>query len=314
MKYVFRTIVLHLRQQLEWRSALATMLILGLFLAVNSVLHFETLLRQLPLSWPLRVLVFALLYAAVLGSALGSQAMFDINFRVSEPWKYAIFLAVFLLLYAIMMEFSGLETLAHFIEGSARQNNVFYYIYRILTNLQGFVLFAIPSVLIYRFWPVGTAPYFGLGWSWWHARPYLLLVLLMWPLLIAASYQESFQLVYPRYRDYGEYQFLGLARWQTILGYEITYGFSFLTVELIMRGVFVIGAARFLGEKALLPMAALYVSMHFGKPTGEAISSFFGGYILGILALKSGNIYGGVITHVGVAWSMEILSFWQKGW
>ena len=32
-------------------------------------------------------------------------------------------------------------------------------------------------------------------------------------------------------------------------------------------------------------MAATYAALHFGKPMGETISSIFGGYILGVIAL-----------------------------
>ena len=52
--------------------------------------------------------------------------------------------------------------------------------------------------------------------------------------------------------------------------------------------------------------------LHFGKPAGEAISSIFGGYILGILAFRSRNIYGGLIAHLGVAWGMDWLAFLNK--
>ncbi len=58
-------------------------------------------------------------------------------------------------------------------------------------------------------------------------------------------------------------------------------------------------------------MAATYVFLHFGKPMGEAISSGFGGYILGIIALYSGNIWGGVFVHVGIAWLMEAMAWMQ---
>jgi hypothetical protein len=44
---------------------------------------------------------------------------------------------------------------------------------------------------------------------------------------------------------------------------------------------------------------------------GEAISSVFGGYILGILALQKGNITGGIVLHLGVAWMMELFAHVQ---
>ena len=38
----------------------------------------------------------------------------------------------------------------------------------------------------------------------------------------------------------------------------------------------------------------------------EAISSFFGGTLLGIVAYNTGSIWGGLIVHLGIAWMMEI--------
>ena len=74
----------------------------------------------------------------------------------------------------------------------------------------------------------------------------------------------------------------------------------------------VIALSRFVGKEAILPMITVYCFLHFGKPAGEAISSIFGGYILGILAFRSRNIYGGLIAHLGVAWGMDWLAFLNK--
>jgi len=102
---------------------------------------------------------------------------------------------------------------------------------------------------------------------------------------------------------------LGVDQWVTAGIYELFYGFDFLSVELFFRGFLVIALSRFVGKDAILPMVAVYCFLHFGKPAGEAISSIFGGYILGILAYSSRNIYGGLIAHLGVAWGMELMAY-----
>ncbi len=79
--------------------------------------------------------------------------------------------------------------------------------------------------------------------------------------------------------------------------------------ELIFRGVLVIGMVSLLDRKAVLPMVAMYAAIHFGKPLGETISSVFGGYILGALAYQTRHIWGGVIVHICVALTMEIMGF-----
>ncbi|MDP6435740.1 MAG: hypothetical protein QGG46_00705 [Gammaproteobacteria bacterium] len=66
-----------------------------------------------------------------------------------------------------------------------------------------------------------------------------------------------------------------------------------------------------LGKDCILPMVALYTSIHFGKPLGECLGSIFGGYILGVIALYTRNIWGGTIIHIGVALTMELAAHLQ---
>ena len=93
--------------------------------------------------------------------------------------------------------------------------------------------------------------------------------------------------------------------------FELIYGMDFLSVELLFRGALIIGMTKVLGKEAVLPMVAAYVFIHFGKPAGEAISSFFGGFILGIHSYYKKNIFAGIIIHVGIAWMMEIAAILQ---
>jgi hypothetical protein len=44
----------------------------------------------------------------------------------------------------------------------------------------------------------------------------------------------------------------------------------------------------------------------------KAISFVFGGYLLGVIAYETKSIWGGIIVHVGIAWMMEAIGFWQK--
>jgi len=87
--------------------------------------------------------------------------------------------------------------------------------------------------------------------------------------------------------------------------YEVSYGIDFLTIEFFFRGFLVLAFVRFAGQEAILPMAAFYCSIHFGKPLAECISSFFGGLILGIIVYHTRSIWGGLMIHLGIAWLME---------
>jgi membrane protease YdiL (CAAX protease family) len=93
--------------------------------------------------------------------------------------------------------------------------------------------------------------------------------------------------------------------------FELSYAFGFFIVEIVFRGFFIFALVKYLGKDVILPMAVAYCVLHFGKPLGETISSFFGGYLLGVIALKTNNIYGGILVHIGIALLMELFAFWQ---
>ena len=94
--------------------------------------------------------------------------------------------------------------------------------------------------------------------------------------------------------------------WLYKLLFELSYGSDFFSVEIFFRGFLVIGFIKWVGKDAILPMACFYCTIHFGKPMGECISSYFGGLLLGIVAYNTRSIYGGLMVHLGIAWLMEI--------
>jgi hypothetical protein len=135
---------------------------------------------------------------------------------------------------------------------------------------------------------------------------YFLLLLVVLPLVALAATQHDFQLVYPKLQNLSFLDGVARPTWPWKLLYELSYGLDFLGIELFFRGLLVIALLRFAGTDAILPMAAFYCTIHFGKPLGECISSFFGGLILGVLAARTRTIYGGLIVHLGLAWAMEL--------
>jgi membrane protease YdiL (CAAX protease family) len=114
------------------------------------------------------------------------------------------------------------------------------------------------------------------------------------------------------YKTSGAHVHLNVPEWVTVAGYEIAYGLDFITVEYLFRGFMVIGMMTILGRGAVVTMAVVYCVLHFGKPAGEAISSVFGGYMLGVVAYETRSVWGGIIVHMGIAWMMEVVAFIQK--
>lgn len=180
------------------------------------------------------------------------------------------------------------------------------------SNLSSSITVILPLFVLYFAVRYFKPERFGLKLNGANILPYFWLILFMIPLIYLASFQPDFLKTYPTYTDYHEHEVLGLDQWVTAGIYELCYGFDFLSVELFFRGFMVIALSRFVGKDAILPMITVYCFLHFGKPAGEAISSIFGGYILGILAYSSRNIYGGLIAHLGVAWGMDYLAFLNK--
>jgi hypothetical protein len=139
-----------------------------------------------------------------------------------------------------------------------------------------------------------------------NALPYFGLLLCTIPLIALASTQHDFLLVYPKVKNLTFINGYAKPEWPWKLLYEISYGLDFLGIELFFRGLLIVVLVNYVGPDAILPMAAFYCTIHFGKPLGECISSFFGGLILGVLAARTRTILGGLIVHLGLAWLMEL--------
>ena len=134
------------------------------------------------------------------------------------------------------------------------------------------------------------------------------MLLIMVPLVAAASTQPDFLAIYPKLKNiaflseeknHGLYKIL----------YELSYGTDFFTIELFFRGFLVLAFTKWFGRDAILPMALFYCTIHFGKPLGECISSFFGGIILGVVTYNTRSIWGGLMVHLGIAWLMELAGY-----
>lgn len=137
---------------------------------------------------------------------------------------------------------------------------------------------------------------------------YTLFIVLMLPLLIWASLQTDFSVMYPRAKIIDET--LGAAAIPIhYFVFETAYAADFISIELFFRGFLIAALGKFLGKQCILPIALFYFSIHLGKPMFEAISSFFGGMILGTISYYSKSIWGGWLVHVSIAMLMELFGY-----
>jgi hypothetical protein len=187
----------------------------------------------------------------------------------------------------------------------------FVWAYKVCNNVNGFITTLLPLALLHAASRAHSGLY-GLGLRNFDARPYGWLLLLIPPLVAIASFEPGFQRYYPLYRPTAAAALYGWPEWLPAAIYELVYGLDFINVELLFRGFFVIGLSSYLGRSSVLLMTCIYCFLHFGKPAGECIASVFGGYLLGVIAYETRNIWGGILLHIALAWGMELAAFLQK--
>jgi membrane protease YdiL (CAAX protease family) len=147
------------------------------------------------------------------------------------------------------------------------------------------------------------------GWRWnqvsQHWRGYLLLLSPILVFVVLVSFGEDFVNHYPFYSQAGR-------SWQDFLLWECLYLSQFVFLEFFFRG-FMLNALRpALGANAIWVMCVPYLMIHFPKLWLEATGAILFGLFLGILALRSRSIWGGVLVHAGVALSMDIAALLRK--
>lgn len=135
-------------------------------------------------------------------------------------------------------------------------------------------------------------------------KPYLILIACMIPLIALAATQTDFLRIYPRAKIVTGWEVY--PKYLYYLLHEVFYSMDFITIEFFFRGFLVIGMIQVCGKHCIVPAACFYCCIHLGKPMGEAISSFAGGLLLGIISYNTKSIRGGLIVHLGIAWMMEV--------
>lgn len=182
-------------------------------------------------------------------------------------------------------------------------------------NIYTLLIMFIPLWLMYKLkYKKGLGHFYGIQIKGVKFGPYWLMLLGMVPLIVGASFSASFLEMYPTYSVHRGNEFALHhsinSNWSFWI-YEFAYIIDYASIEVFYRGFLIFIMVKYLGRHAILPMVAAYVWLHFGKPLGETIGSAFGGYILGITALYSRNIWGGIFIHMGVAFLMDVFAFWQ---
>lgn len=300
----------HLRADFRPGLYVATALWIALLLTVNYSLDLEDSYIDTYQGKPVWPLLYLALYAPIY---YGSVWLWTHFHRRADVWRNRGFWlrsGLALVCYSIYSGFNGHNTWSSQLFGG----QIYVFAYYCLRNLQSVLTIVLPLYVFYRLvdQPRNPSAFYGMAPKRKGLALYVLMLALMIPLIALASFQPDFLQAYPTYKDTNANEFFGVPEGVTAFVYELCYGWDFVSTELLFRGFLAIGMYRVLGHGAVLPMVVWYCSIHFGRPLGEAISSVFGGYLLGVLALSTRSIWGGLLIHIGIAWGMEIAAFWRK--
>lgn len=148
--------------------------------------------------------------------------------------------------------------------------------------VHSFLTILVPLAIYYFAVDQSQYPFmYGLAKGNFEIKPYLIMLGLMVPIVGLASFNTAFQDQYPTIEPNYVMDSFGFTKTQIIIGYEFLYLLDFLNVELLFRGLMIIGMTKVLGKHAVLPTVVVYMLLHFEKPLGESIGAIFGGvYII----------------------------------
>lgn len=307
MKKIWNYLTAFFRSDFQLKQYLFVFAFLAVSLIFNYTVDFENSHLDKQKGF-LKFLYFFLTYATAYYVVLSSYTLFK---KQNDFWKRKDFWIKTLLVLGILGLDNSMPFLKPLLKAFAHPE-IEFYLYKVCLNICSLIIILTPLLWFHQRKEKEYHYYYGLSWKGFDFRPYVWMLIIMIPLITIASFESSFLKQYPMYKSTQAHLWLGVPEWVIAGIYEITYGLDFITVEFLFRGFMVIGMARILGRSAILPMAAAYCFIHFGKPPGEAISSIFGGTILGIIALETKSIWGGIMVHIGIAWLMELAAFLQK--
>ncbi|HYI76905.1 MAG TPA: CPBP family intramembrane glutamic endopeptidase [Chryseolinea sp.] len=306
MKKIWQFLVRHVKEDFNAKQYIPVLIFVTVVLFINYKFHFDDLVLKSQRGITKWIYYFLFYAIAYYGTLIPVVLLYKKRFFSDRTfWIKSI-----IVLLALSLD-SSVPYLRDIV-ASSFQPELQLWAYKVIINCVGILTVLLPLLLVYFAFDRIEHHYYGFLPKRFDAWPYFQMLLIMLPLMLAASFLPSFLKQYPMYRTSSAHELLNIPEWLTVLIYEFAYGFDFITVEFLFRGVMVIGMMQILGRHAVLAMAVTYCFLHTGKPLGEAISSIFGGYLLGVIAYETKSIWGGIIVHVGIAWMMEVIGLWQK--
>jgi hypothetical protein len=316
MRSIVQYLRAHLRSDFSWGYYLTALGFIALCIAANYLTapsgyrsweHYLVrafYVSQSPWCFPIYLGFYAFPYLVLAGITAFFKRDADF-FGKKEFW---LRLALIMLLLAAQASLGLHRAIGQYFDYPPDK----YFAMRISAPLMPYLYFGVP-LLFFWWWrdrARGVPFLYGLVRKGFDYRPYAIIVAIMFPIVLLAAFQPQFQDYYPtlQIKQIAENNIIQNEGFAFGL-YEVVYGLYFMWAEIIFRGFLVVGMAHLMGQHAIMPMTGVYAFRHFAKPPGETISSIFGGFILGVIALRTNNIVGGVIVHGAVAVMMDLLAY-----
>lgn len=308
MKKILSLLKTHVKDDFQFAYYLSTTLLLCTFLLLNYSIDLENKWIDQHTGKAIRIAYYFLLYGTGYYASCFLVSWFK---KEKEFWQSGAFWIYSLFGLLVLSLDRGSPFQQSLVNSFHLSYSVYTWVYKMTSQILSFILIFTPLILFYWRYDKVESGFYGLTIKS-DIKPYVYLLLAIAPVILLSSLHESFTNYYPVYKTNPIAEILGWPEFVPVILFELFYGIDFLNVELLFRGFFVLRMAQILGKQAVLPMVTIYCFLHFGKPVGEAISSIFGGYVLGVIALYTRSIWGGIVIHIGVAWLMEAAAYVAK--
>lgn len=305
MKSIIKYIKQYLSEEIKLGYLALVILLLAVFIFLSYSYNIDEnwLIAQPNLHLAGAILFYAIPFGCTL-------LLYSLFFQKWGFWKSKQFVLLFILTIVVYSFRSTTRIHIDIINNlTENSNDQFFWKGTFNQVIHGLYLF-IPTFFWWYIIDRKEMVLYGLSAKEINLKPYFIILACLLPLVIIAATQSDFLNFYPIVDIYASNNGTGEdLNFFKVAVFEMAYGSDFFMNEFFFRGFIILAFSKHLGKSVILPMAVFYVFIHFGKPLGETISSFFGGLILGIIAFETRSIYGGVILHIGIAYMMELVAY-----
>jgi hypothetical protein len=296
-----------IQSDFEWKTYLWTFVFITTAITINYTFGFENkIIYNHPDMKVIMIRFLGFYMLAYFAIAIPKMCIQNKQYLFANPvfWvKISLFLLLISITSGFQFEYNWFSAI------SDSQTRLF--VLKLSSQLKCLFLYTFPLIVMCRIFDKNQEGIYGLSWRFGNGSVYLKMLMIMIPIIVIASFTPDFIQAYPRYKVWQFETMDILPVWASTSIFEFLYVVDFTMTEWMFRGALVLGMVAIMGKDAVLPMVSVYVFLHFGKPLGETIGAFFGGYILGVLAYTTRHIWGGVLIHAGVALIMEFMGFFQ---